>query len=97
MAEEAAAMGDFCLGTVARLRHEHEEEVLELRGEIERQHKVISSMRKEVEDLQELMIMQSEATERDREGESSQTSQNNLSKEREENESSPQGRTFGGL
>lgn len=35
-----------------------DEEVMELRGEIERQYKVMANMRKEVEDLEELMMLQ---------------------------------------
>lgn len=32
--------------------------MMELRGEIERQYKVMANMRKEVEDLEELMMLQ---------------------------------------
>jgi hypothetical protein len=65
MAAEVALLADHFKGVIARVRGEREEEVRDLHGEIERQHQVISAMRKEVEDLQELMIMQGAVGERE--------------------------------
>lgn len=56
--EGIAKMGQFCEQELSRQRKARDEEVMELRGEIERQYKVMANMRKEVEDLQELMMLQ---------------------------------------
>lgn len=55
----------------------HEQDAAELRNEIKRQYQVITSMRREVEDLQELIIMQNAAVQARQEGEGEVHSEGN--------------------
>lgn len=58
MVEGMVKMSQHYEEELMRQRRMREEEVMELRGEIERQYKVMANMRKEVEDLEELMMLQ---------------------------------------
>ena len=58
MVEAMVKLSQHYEDELAKQRKSREEEVMELRGEIERQYKVMANMRKEVEDLEELMMLQ---------------------------------------
>jgi hypothetical protein len=63
MGEVVVRMGECFHGQLQLERRGYEQEILELRSEIERQYQVMANMRKEVEDLEELMIMQNARSE----------------------------------
>lgn len=71
MERQAKTMVEFMTDFVDKVRREREDEVLSLRGEIERQHNVISEMKKAVLDLDQLISLQSSVIaqrERERQG-----------------------------